>query len=208
MGTAHRRYPRVSIDEPGELEVLIMNEDSTYSRRSMNVAVRSISCEGAGLAFVAPPELTVRAGSPVTVRLPVNDGTVNLPGKIAWALDGSMSNAPFDVGVRLQPEAADRDSRERYAPWVVDLIARNRSEAMLFGGLLVRLAGLPLATLQTALDKQAVSGGRLGTILQEMNAIAPTQLERLAAFSGADDHYRVPPQLQLWRDSITSLGDD
>jgi len=52
----------------------------------------------------------------------------------------------------------------------------DRPRESLLGQILVRQAGLPLATLQQALDLQKQRGGRLGEILLELEAITEEQL--------------------------------
>ena len=50
-------------------------------------------------------------------------------------------------------------------------------EDLRLGAILVRSAGLPLKTLQEALDRQKKSGEKLGAILCEMSAITADQLQ-------------------------------
>ncbi len=52
----------------------------------------------------------------------------------------------------------------------------KRPAESLLGQILVRQMGLPLATLQAALDAQKRRGGKLGEILLEMEAITEAQL--------------------------------
>lgn len=55
------------------------------------------------------------------------------------------------------------------------------SSSTLLGAILVRRAGLPLARLQEALDRQRAEGGLLGEILIEMGLVSSAQVAEALA---------------------------
>jgi hypothetical protein len=112
-----RRYPRVAIEQDGELEVRV-----GAGRVSVPVTIRSISCEGAGITFSARRPTLCR-GATVTMRFrsSARDSFV-LPGRVAWCAPNGERRGDFDVGVRFQLELAQNQTRQRYAHWIVRLI--------------------------------------------------------------------------------------
>ena len=63
----------------------------------------------------------VDVGVPVTMRLQVGAGTVEVPGRIAW-LDPGYPQRRYDFGVQLRLEIARAAMRQMWAEWVVGLI--------------------------------------------------------------------------------------
>jgi hypothetical protein len=127
MGHVQRRYPRVPLDQPGEMEINVRGEPGTSGRNlRVPVTIRTVSCEGMGLALRRKDLPGVGVGATVTMRLLVGGVNVEIPGRIAW-FDPREPQGRFDLGVRLQLEIARAAMRQQWAEWVVGLI-RVRAE--------------------------------------------------------------------------------
>lgn len=114
--SAHRRYPRVPVEQVGELEARIGSH-----RESFPITIRSLSCEGCGVRFRAGRRRVPR-GTHVTIRFgDPGPGRFELPGRVAWTARDD-ANGPFDLGVRFQLELAQLRMRQTYARWIVGLI--------------------------------------------------------------------------------------
>lgn len=114
--SAHRRYPRVPVEQSGELVARVGG-----SRESIPITIRSLSCEGCGVEFRTGRRRVPR-GTHVTIRFGDRElGRFELPGRVVWiAREGA--NGPFDLGVRFQLELAQLQMRRAYARWIVRLI--------------------------------------------------------------------------------------
>lgn len=120
-----RRYPRIAIEHPGELE--LRNDDGSGRKRTdrVPVLIRAVSCEGIGLHLCQRTEgLTI--GRIVTIRFTVGrSNTMELPARVVWYRPAPDQR--FDLGLRLQLEIAPAATRRNYAAWIVGGIAASRA---------------------------------------------------------------------------------
>ena len=121
MNTVSRKYPRAAIDEPGVMTVRA--SDPKHPARRLSIAIRSISCEGAGLVL---PEgrFPLERRSTVTMDFRAGGHRFEIPGVIVWVAD-SAASVPLDVGVRFVLAAVPNETRQAYAHWIVDLLQRR-----------------------------------------------------------------------------------
>lgn len=100
MTIENRRYPRLSFGEPGALDV---------EGERIDVAIRDLSCEGAGVDVVAPDKL--KAGGVVTLSFAVPEGEVSLSARVVWIAGGR-------AGLRLRLAESDPGGRKLFGAWV------------------------------------------------------------------------------------------
>jgi hypothetical protein len=131
MPTPQRRYPRVPFDKPGQLEVRVSPRRAPTRRMHVPVTIRSISCEGVGIALREPQALPIGRGASVTMHFSIGRYELQLPGRVAWHRDRGESTYPFDLGIRLQLELAPVEMRQAYATWIVGVIARARQQQLI-----------------------------------------------------------------------------
>jgi PilZ domain-containing protein len=129
MGKLQRRYPRVPLDQPGEMEIRIRPTPGAASRpRKVPVTIRTVSCEGMGLVVRDRRDLRgIGVGTTVTMRLEAGGARVEVPGRVAW-YDPRAPETRYDLGVKLHLEIARAAERQHWAEWVVGLI-RARAES-------------------------------------------------------------------------------
>jgi hypothetical protein len=87
------------------------------------VAIRSISPEGAGIAFSGPP-CALERRSTVTMSFRVDSHTFDIPGQIVWTAGTQAARSPVEVGIRFQLAAVPNETRQAYARWIVELLRR------------------------------------------------------------------------------------
>lgn len=114
-----RKSPRAPIDEPGMLTVRTREQ-----HRRVPVAIRSISCEGAGLAL---RDRAQRVERRTTIRMDftIDGRPFEIPGLVVWVADGAAPEGTLDVGVRFLLAAVTHETRQAYARWVVEILRRN-----------------------------------------------------------------------------------
>lgn len=88
------------------------------------MTIRSLSCEGVGLALQSPLSVPLRRGTGVVLHFAAGDRDVVLPGQVVWF--SPEPGRTFDLGVRLQLELAEARSRQAYATWIVDVTRREQ----------------------------------------------------------------------------------
>jgi hypothetical protein len=126
MTAAKRRYPRVSFQHTGTIELRVPTGPRTSSLVKVPVAVKTISCEGTGLC-VAQPSMRFERGASLRVFLPINEHRFEIPGRIAWVAAPSSTGA-VDLGIRFQLELTENVTRQAYARWIVELITRDQQQ--------------------------------------------------------------------------------
>jgi hypothetical protein len=196
MMRAVRRFRRVPIAREAALETSMPASD-----RRVPVMIRSITCEGAGIALGRATSW-IQPGSQVELRFQVDGSAVNVPGRIAWYDPSAADKAPFHAGIRFRLDAARADHSRRYADWIVDLISRVTRDELELGALLVRVAGLPLATLQEAIDRQKDSGRGLTDVLLSMRVVSEYDLRLASRCRLPVREHVVPMGLLEWRERL------
>ena len=205
MSSKQRQFPRIRVDKPAELDVATRPSPGTEPTRLAGT-IRSLSCEGLGLALDDPTAVDLPPGSPVTIRFLVEDKIINIPGRIAWQGEAAEKR-PFNLGIHLELDAAGSTNRAIFAPWIVQLTAKSREDAEKLGDLATVLASVEPAELRAALDEQRIAGGNLTDILTRRDAISPDQIAALARYD-KPEHATIPANLELWLDAITSLPEE
>ncbi|HTM22982.1 MAG TPA: PilZ domain-containing protein [Kofleriaceae bacterium] len=128
MGKLQRRYPRVPLEQPGEMEIRIRTAPGAASRPiKVPVMIRTVSCEGMGLVLESRGLQGLAVGTTVTMRLQAGGARIEVPGRIAW-YDPREPNSRYDLGIKLHLEIARAAMRQHWAEWVVGLI-RTRAES-------------------------------------------------------------------------------
>ncbi len=124
MSAELRRFPRVLLNEPGELEVQVRHSDPDAGVTRVPVTVRSISCEGAGLS-IQGDDIHLVPGAIVRLFFTIPEHALELPARVVWS-------AGTKAGIRLRLGTIDADSKRAYASWIVPLtnkeIARLRDQ--------------------------------------------------------------------------------
>jgi len=110
-----RRFPRIPFEQAAEIEYL---DRSQGKRVVCPVALRSVACEGIGIA--ADSKLALSRRARVNVNLSIDGEVVSLPGAVAWLRDGGL-------GVHLLLELAMPEIRQRWAHWIVEKTSAHRS---------------------------------------------------------------------------------
>jgi Tfp pilus assembly protein PilZ len=122
--TANRKYPRADVNQPGVLTVRI--PDQALAHR-VPVAIRSISCEGVGIALTDTRYRLERRAT-VTMHFDVDGKHFEIPGQVVWVTPASGAGKP-DVGVRFTLALAPLEMRQSYAHWIVNLLRRQGTSA-------------------------------------------------------------------------------
>lgn len=168
------------------------------------VTIRSITCEGAGLGLPESWNLSLRRGDPVTVRFATHEHPMmEMPGQVAW-YGGPRRGDALHVGVHFHLLAAGPEVAGRYADWIVDLITAVTQKELELGAILVRVAGLPLRTLQQAIETQRRIGKPLADVLMHMRAVSDYDLRLAAHCHLSYQSHQVPPGLLQWKDQVRS----
>jgi Tfp pilus assembly protein PilZ len=120
--TANRKYPRVDVNQPAVLTVRV--PDQALAHR-VPVAIKSISCEGVGVAL-ADTRYRLERRATVTMHFDVDGRHFEIPGQVVWVTPASAQGKP-DVGVRFTLALAPNEMRQSYAHWIVNLLRRQGS---------------------------------------------------------------------------------
>ncbi len=120
--TVNRKYPRAGIDQAGVMTV------RGADQRRLRVAIRSISCEGVGVALL-DPRCPLERRAMVTVDFRVDGNHFEIPGLIAWVAPDASPPTPVDVGVRFQLAMVPLKTREAYARWIVAYLGKQAPHA-------------------------------------------------------------------------------
>jgi hypothetical protein len=118
--TASRKYPRADVNQPGVLTVRL--PDQALAHR-VPVAIRSISCEGVGIALTDTRYRLERRAT-VTMHFDVDGKHFEIPGQVVWVAPPAVPGKP-DVGVRFSLALAPVEMRTSYANWIVNLLRRQ-----------------------------------------------------------------------------------
>ncbi len=107
--------------------MVIRSSNPRVPNRTLQVVVRSISCEGAGVLLPGPGCVIERLTT-VTLRFKLAGDDFELPGLVVWQATPSANHRPpVDVGIRFQLAALASDARLAYAHRVVGFLrARGR----------------------------------------------------------------------------------
>jgi hypothetical protein len=125
MGAPSRRYPRIEIDKQAALDFRLPSRGRMEPELvRIPVAIRSISCEGVGLAL-CDQRWPLSCGTSVTLYFVVDSQRFEIPGRVVW-LAPQQQPSPIDAGVHFQLALAGSTVRQSYATWIVDLIVRSR----------------------------------------------------------------------------------
>jgi hypothetical protein len=122
----NRKYPRADIDHPGVMTVRIPDRGLT---QPVPVAIRQISCEGAGLALRATA-MPLERRTMVTMNFKVEGRHFEIPGLIAWVAPAKAPHGPLDLGVRFQLALVPAATREAYARWIVSLLLKQAAQTL------------------------------------------------------------------------------
>jgi hypothetical protein len=125
MSRSQRRFPRLPINQTGELQVRV-GSDGKSRRVRVPVSIRSLAPEGVGLAMVERDYLPLKRGSQVIIYVNLDGTKLELPGSVAWSNRPEQRASPFDLGIRLHLELALGTSRQTYANWVVRQLSAQR----------------------------------------------------------------------------------
>jgi hypothetical protein len=123
LATARRKYPRVGLERPCDVELRMPQGRGPTRRVRVPMTIRSLSCEGAGLALQEPLPAPLDRGAGVVLHFSAGDQAVILPGHVVWY--SPEPGRALEVGVRLQLELAEARSRQAYATWIVDVTRRE-----------------------------------------------------------------------------------
>lgn len=194
-----RRFRRVPLHRHAEMEV---HQPLRGPQGAVPVTIRSITCEGAGLGLPESWKQSLRRGDPVTVRFATDDHPMmELPGQVAW-YDGPTRASNLHVGVRFHLLSAGPEVVGRYADWIVDLITAVTRHELELGAVLVRVAGLPLRTLQQAIETQRRIGKPLADVLLHMRAVSDYDLRLAAHCQLSQPATTVPVGLLQWKNEL------
>lgn len=120
---ASRKYPRIPLDQAAKLEVQLgEGRDLTWS--TLDVAVRTASCEGVGIKIWHPGLEPLIRNRKSVLHFRVDNAQVLIPGRIAWS--ALKPEGDVDLGIRFDLALAQASSRERYSSWIVASIVSLR----------------------------------------------------------------------------------
>jgi hypothetical protein len=126
MRTIHnRQFPRAPFTQSASVRMRGVGASFT----DVPAIIRSISCEGCGVALEQPWPLT--RGQRVTVSFRTESAQhFAMPGVIAWRTDAMLdaANRLMDFGVRFNIAAISHHDRMAYAEWIVGVL-RERGVA-------------------------------------------------------------------------------
>ncbi len=135
MDQEDRESPRIPYERPAEMDVRIASADIEVPAKNVTLPVNlcSLSRDGAGMGIVGGEGLMLTAGAEVVLRLEVDAGQFELPGRIAWYRPGAGDK--LDVGVQLLLDRAPSPTRERYGRWLTEVLrARSSNSERLTSG--------------------------------------------------------------------------
>lgn len=158
------------------MEVSSPGRERDGAPQVLPIVVRSLTCEGVGLSISGSEWPWLERGTPVMLRFCAGERVVELPGHVAWQLEGRDPDALCDLGVRWYLEDPPCDSMLAYAAWIVERIGRRMNREMEVGVVLLQVAHLSLETLDLALAKRRGTWRSVGEVLLEMNAITKYEL--------------------------------
>ena len=96
-----RRYPRIPTSQPGKV---------LAGEALVDVTVRCLSCEGAGVSYEGEEEL--RPATLVTLRFQLPEREVNLSARVVWSAAGR-------AGLLLRLAETEADSKKAFGAWIV-----------------------------------------------------------------------------------------
>ena len=115
MTQDHRRYPRIDFEGNGELVL--------PSEAVVPVAIRCLSCEGAGIEV--PADTPIHPSEVVNLRLELPHGRVELSARVAWT-------AGTRAGLRLRLSQTEADAKRAFGAWIAprtkERIAQARAQ--------------------------------------------------------------------------------
>jgi hypothetical protein len=114
---AQRRFPRVTVREPGELEIRFEQQGKgpPPPRVCVPVTIWSVAPEGVGVSLGGTEKLKIERGATVTIRFAGEHRKLEFPGRVVWIKDGP----PMGVGVQFRLELAPAAMRQQWADWIV-----------------------------------------------------------------------------------------
>jgi hypothetical protein len=105
-----RRFPRFNFDGDG-----VVVADGEWGLDLVDVKVRCLSCDGAGIELDGASEHHIWPGRLVHLRFDVPTGpAVDLLARVMWAAAGK-------AGLRLRLDETDRDSKKSFGSWIAPL---------------------------------------------------------------------------------------
>ena len=116
MTLASRKYPRIPLQKPAQLDVL-HRVKGKREWDSIDVIVKSASCEGVGLQIASPPIHPIRRRIKSVLHFVAGDRPVVIPGRIAWSKNASEHG--LELGIQFDLALAKATSRELYSSWIV-----------------------------------------------------------------------------------------
>jgi hypothetical protein len=102
----NRKYPRIALGSPGAIET----SEGEGSR--IDVIVRDLSCEGAGLDL--PDGATIQPGMVVDLQLELEGIPIRLPARVVWA-------AGRRAGLRLRLADTAPEAKKAFGAWIAPL---------------------------------------------------------------------------------------
>jgi hypothetical protein len=115
----NRSHPRARVAQVAEIEL------RAPLNRRVPAEVRSASASGLGLTLSGKDAASVMRGKTVTVHLPVERESLQLPAKIAWRRPAPGAQTA-DAGVHVHLEIAGTATRDAYRRWVERLLRSAR----------------------------------------------------------------------------------
>jgi hypothetical protein len=143
-------------------------------------------------------------GALVTLRFDLAERSVKLAGEVAWYREDRDPAQPVDLGIRLRLRASDCDYSRAYASWIVPRLSRAMNRELELGVVLMRVALLPVETLQVALQHRKRTSRPLGDILVEMNEISDYELRLAKSCRLICAEDTIPASLLAWQQSLES----
>lgn len=123
---ASRKYPRIPLDQAATLD-LQLGQGRTLSWTTMDVDVRTASCEGVGVKLRAPIQDIICRNRKSVLHFHAGNSPILIPGRIAWA--ALEPGQELDIGIRFDLALAKASSREIYSSWIVARILSLRDYA-------------------------------------------------------------------------------
>lgn len=110
MSAEMRRFPRFAADVNGEVVA-----DGEWGHDTVEVRVRCLSCDGAGIEVEGANEHHVWPGRLVHLRFDVPSGpAVDMLARVMWTAAGK-------AGLRFRLDETDRDSKKSFGSWIAPL---------------------------------------------------------------------------------------
>lgn len=101
---------------PARLE-LQYDEGKSLKWTTLDVVVKTASCEGVGLKLRSPCENPIMRNRRGVLHLNAGGASIEVPCRVAWS--ASEDGAELDMGMRLDLALARAASRELYSSWIV-----------------------------------------------------------------------------------------